>query len=119
MGVTVHFSGRLKSEDAFDSVMIIAKDFAEGYGLSYALYEETDKLLLRVKDEKDWDYQGPVKGMRIELAESAEPVLLEFDENLIIQEYCKTQFAGAEVHLQLIDLLKSIKPEFENMVVDD
>jgi hypothetical protein len=52
----------------------------------------------RVRDEEDWDYTGPVKGTAVYLHEDCDPVRLEFDENLYVQEFTKTQFAGVDWH---------------------
>jgi hypothetical protein len=45
--------------------------------------------LSRVRDEKDWDYIGPVNGIVIYLHEDCDPVRLEFDRDLYIQEFIK------------------------------
>jgi hypothetical protein len=43
----------------------------------------------------------------------------EFDENLYVQEFCKTQFADISVHILIIDLLKRIEPYFDNLIIED
>jgi hypothetical protein len=75
--------------------------------------------LLRVRDEKDWDYTGPVKGVAVHLHEDCDPVRFEFDRDLYVQEFTKTQFAGAEYHLKVIDLLRTVQPLFQELKVDD
>jgi len=44
---------------------------------------------------------------------------LEFDKDNNIQEYCKTQFAGIQAHLQIISLLKEIQQHFIELHVTD
>ena len=119
MGVTIHFSGKLKSPDDFIQAMAISEEFAEANTMPYQYFEEDDKLLLRVKNEEDWDYQGPVKGIRLQPHPNSDPLLLEFDENYIVQQYCKTQFAGASIHLKIIELLRKLESYFENLLVND
>jgi hypothetical protein len=119
MGVTIHFEGKLKSENCFQKVIDIAKQFALSNDLTFADFQEETKLLERVKDQKDWDYQGPTKGLCIQPDDNSDPFNLEFDKDLYIQEYCKTQFADISVHILIIDLLRQIEPYFENLNVDD
>lgn len=119
MGVTIHFEGKLKTSGDFDTVMHIAQRFAELNGMAYSFFQESDKILLRVKNEEDWDYQGPTKGINIQLHESADPLRLEFDSAYYIQEYCKTQFASIEIHEKIIGLLREIKSFFIELIVND
>jgi hypothetical protein len=75
--------------------------------------------LLRVRDEQDWDYTGPVKGIAIYLHQECEPFRLEFDKDLYVQQYTKTQFSGLSCHLKIIELLKKIQPYFRTLNVSD
>jgi hypothetical protein len=119
MGVTINFEGQLKSKVSFDEVMTISKDFAEKNNMPYSIFEEENKLLLRVKDEKDWDYQGSTRGIRIQPHINSDPLNLEFDKDYIIQEYCKTQYAEIETHLKIIEFLRLIETHFEWLNIDD
>lgn len=75
--------------------------------------------LHRVRDEKDWDYIGPTKGIVVYLHVNCEPVRLEFDRDLYIQEFTKTQFAGVHVHVQALKLFKAVQPLFLHLSVED
>ena len=66
-----------------------------------------------------WDYEGPVTGIVLYPHENAEPLRLEFDKDLYIQEYIKTQFAGAPVHIAIIEYLRRIQPCFLTLHVTD
>ena len=44
---------------------------------------------------------------------------LEFDENLYVQEFTKTQFAGVDWHLRVVGRLKAIQSYFRELKVDD
>jgi hypothetical protein len=46
-------------------------------------------------------------------------VRLEFDRDLYIQEFTKTQFAGVECHLKVVGLLRAIRPFFRELEVED
>jgi hypothetical protein len=87
--------------------------------LEHFEFKEDYKLLERVKDEKDWNYEGSTKGLQLQPDLNSDPVILEFDENLYVQEFCKTQFADTSVHILVIDLLKQIQPYFDNLIVED
>lgn len=119
MGVTIHFEGQLKSNKDFDSVMAKAKKFADRNDMPYVTFSETLKKLSRVKDEQDWDYEGPTKGIKIQPDENCDPLWIEFDKDNYIQEYCKTQFAGIEVHVLIISLLKETQLHFRILEVID
>jgi hypothetical protein len=102
MGVTIHFEGQLLSADHYTTVIGVAKTFAESQGWDYFLFQEESKLLQRVREDKDCD-----------------PLILEFDENLFLQEYCKTQFSDINVHTLIVQLLKIIQVHFSNFKVED
>jgi len=119
MGVTIHISGKLKSEIEFSAVIEIAREFAVDNEMVYNLFDEPIKTLERVKNGKDWDYVGPTKGIRIQPDENSDPLWLEFDKDYFIQEYCKTQFANIEIHIEIIKLLKKIEPYFEQLNIID
>ncbi len=119
MGVVIHFEGQLKSESDFLQVIIIARDFADKYNLHTERIDIPEKTLIRVAGEDEWKYQGPVKGIKLIINEWAEPLWVAFDENLYMQEFCKTQFADISTHLLVVDLLRAIEPNFSNFEVFD
>ncbi|MBK6840046.1 MAG: hypothetical protein IPG90_18650 [Bacteroidetes bacterium] len=66
--------------------------------MPYDSISEPLKKLGRVKNEMGWDYEGPTKGVKIQPDQNSDPLWIEFDKDNYIQEYCKTQFAGIDVH---------------------
>ncbi len=119
MGVTIHFEGQLSSSNNFDKVIDVSKKFAELNHWEYFIFQEDNKLLERIKDEQDWNYEGSTKGIQLQPDSNSDPFILEFDENLYVQEFCKTQFADLSVHILIINFLKQIQPYFDNFTVDD
>ena len=102
MGVTIHFKGQLRDEDAYLRVIDAATSFAtEQRWPSEPIKSEQIKLLRVTDDEQDWDYVGPVKGIALYPGEDCEPVRLAFDAELYVQEYTKTQFAGVTAHVRV------------------
>ena len=57
MGVTINFKGQLNSKSDYDEILKVTQEYADKHEMPYSFFEEENKLLLRVKDEKDWDYQ--------------------------------------------------------------
>ena len=55
----------------------------------------------------------------ISIAEDCDPVRLEFDSDLYVQEFTKTQFAGVQVHMKVLELLKALRPLFRDLSVED
>ena len=119
MGVTIHFEGKLIDDLAYQRVLEFANAFATHHGWPNEPIAERQVTLQRVRNEEDWDYTGPVKGITLHPHPDCDPVHLKFDENLYVQEYCKTQFAGAEAHILVIELLRLLKPQFRNLTVED
>ena len=119
MGVTIHFEGRLKDEPSFAAALAVARMFSDEHQWSCRPIDETHATLKRVRDEEEWDYSGPVKGLEIHPHVDSEPFRLEFDRDLYVQEYCKTQFAPIEVHVQVVELLNLLRPLFEKLEVID
>jgi len=119
MGVTIHFEGQLLDERAYQELMAFVSSTAKVEGWRTEPIESKKVTLLRVRDEQDWDYTGPVRGTAVYLHEDCNPVRLEFDENLYVQEFTKTQFAGVDWHLKVVGLLKAIQSYFRELKVDD
>lgn len=119
MGVTIHFEGQLWSEEAYRELIELVSSISTDEGWRTKAIESKEVTLLRVRDEQNWDYTGPVKGVLVSLHEDCDPVRFEFDRNLYIQEFTKTQFAGPEIHLKVLDLLKTVRPFFLELKVQD
>lgn len=119
MGVTIHFEGQLTDGVALHNLVTTALDFARDRGWNTEPIEADEVTLLRVRDEVDWNYIGPVRGVSLYPHIDCEPVRLEFDRDLYIQEFTKTQFAGATTHLHILELLKSIEPYFRKLTIED
>jgi hypothetical protein len=119
MGVTIHFEGKLRDEKAYEAVVSLATAFAQNRGWPSRMISERNVKLSRVRDEKDWTYEGPTKGVELQPHENSEPFRLEFDRDLYVQEYTKTQFAPLEVHQEIVTLLDEIASFFMTLEVID
>ncbi|MDO8926679.1 MAG: hypothetical protein Q7U94_07215 [Sideroxyarcus sp.] len=119
MGITIHFEGQLKDETSLDTVLALTRRFCEERSWPFESINESCITLNRVRDEKDWDYIGPTKGIVVQPHENSEPFRLEFDKDYYLQEYTKTQFAPIEVHIALVSLLRQLEPHFASLDVVD
>ena len=116
----MHFEGRLWGEQAFVDLLKRVREIANAKTWLTEGFENTEVTLLRVRaDEEEWDYTGPTKGIVVYLHEDCDPVRLEFDRDLYVQEFVKTQFAGVFVHSELVRLLRDVRPFFVELKVDD
>ena len=84
-GVTINFKGQLNSKRDYDEILKVAQKYADKHEMPYSFFEKENKLLLRVKDEQDWDYLCLTRGIRIQPHVSSDPLNLEFDKDYIIQ----------------------------------
>jgi len=120
LGVTVHFKGKLRGEEAFAALLRRIEETARARTWLSEKFENDEVTLLRVRpDGEDWDYKGPTKGIILYLHEDCEPLNLEFDRDLYIQEWVKTHFAGVRTHVELITLLRDVEQYFEALKVED
>jgi len=119
MGVTIHFEGSLRSQEALDDLLVAAHKFAQANGWHVEAIDSPEATLQRVRNEEDWDYTGPVRGVALFPGPDCDPVRLEFDRDLYIQEFTKTQFAGADTHVRVVELLRAIEPFFRELSIED
>jgi hypothetical protein len=85
IGVTIHFEGQLNNEAAYQELIGGAFTMANAEGWPIQPIAPGEVALSRVRDEKEWDYIGPVNGIVIYLHEDCGPVRLEFDRDLYVQ----------------------------------
>lgn len=119
MGVTIHYQGKLKDRAAYDAAIARARDFAQARGWTHRDIPEEYRRLDRMRDEEEWRYEGSTKGIELLAHPDCEPVRLEFDRDLYIQEYTKTQFAPLEIHAGVVELLRALAPCFAGLDVAD
>ncbi len=119
MGVTIHFEGELNGEAGYAALLWRVRDFSLRHKWRVEELVEGERSLKRVRNGQAWDYVGPTKGLIVHPHDNSEPVRFEFDENYYIQEWCKTQFAGPAVHIAIVELLRSLQPQFLMLNVED
>jgi hypothetical protein len=104
MGITIHYAGRAASEASID-----------------AIFEES----LAVARAFAWRRHVPPPKERRESGvtflphDNCEPLHIWFSRSRRFSDFCKTQFAGPAVHLQVREFLERLSPHFSKLIVYD
>ena len=115
----MHFEGEAKDTKAVDAVIAEATAFAVSRQWRVEPVSKDKAELERVKDEKSVKYVGPLRGVILFPHAMCEPIHLEFGSDHALQDFVKTQFAGADVHIAIVELLRRLKPQFTRLEVED
>jgi hypothetical protein len=119
MGVTIHYEGTLRDQGAYERLVVATEAFAASQGWRTEPIRKVHATLSRFVDEEERIYEGPTAGLTVFPHEQAEPVELEFDDSLFTQGYTKTQFAPADIHVKVVELLRVLEPLFVELKVYD
>jgi hypothetical protein len=126
MGLTIHYQGQIASDEAYVSFIEEVTAYAQGQGWPLHAIDESTRELTRMLQPEDPDadeyeevYVGPVKGLYLLPHPECEPLTFEFDRDLFMQDWCKTQFAGPVVHAAILDLFRKTEPLFEMLDIQD
>jgi len=119
MGITIHYQGRLRSEQELELVLDLVRDAARSSGWALKDVNNADGTLERVLDETEQHYRGPIRGVVVQPHADSEPFHVLFGDDLLMQDYCKTQFSSIETHIAIIKLLQKVAPHFDPLVVED
>jgi hypothetical protein len=119
VGVTIHFEGRLKHPKAYPLLLDALQEYAATRHWPVTQIPEQHRTLRRVRDEKDWVYSGATFGLVLQPDENADPLRFEFDQHYFVQEFIKTQFAGPNLHIVIVELFRSILPYFYKLNITD
>jgi hypothetical protein len=97
-GIEIHFEGTARSEAAARQVVDEAIAFAKAHG---------------------WAVQREPAGAVLFPHTWCEPVELIFEERNLVRASVKTQYAGVQVHADVVALLRALEPRFERLKVAD
>jgi hypothetical protein len=117
MGITIHYSGTLPCKEAFGHVVEATMQFAEEHNLPFLLFGILPELSGNAGGDEGWLY--PIQGICLQPDPGCDPVILEFNSELHMDHYCRTQFADISVHLIVIELLRRIESYFITFEVID
>lgn len=119
MGVTIHYEGTLCGEHVLSSVFAQVRSTSSRLSWPLIDISAESAVLERVINDEDCDYHGRVRGLRLQPHEFSEPLHIAFGDDLFMQDFCKTQFAGVDTHIAVVELLRAIAPSFSDLSVYD
>lgn len=97
-GVTIHYSGKVANTSKVKQVYKVAQSYAT---------------------ERKWKVESIHDGIKIYPHEWCEPINLIFSDTTLSENFVKTQFAGPEIHKEVVGLFKAMKPMMVQFKVED
>lgn len=97
-GVTIHYSGKVANATNAKQVLGTAQGYAT---------------------ERKWKVKTIHGGIKIYPHEWCEPINLIFSGMSLNEDFVKTQFAGPEIHKEVVGLFRVIKPLMARLNVED
>ena len=119
MGVTIHYRGKLRSEAHLPRLQTALLPWAKRWHTDLEEIDDPDGWAFRVRGNEVYEFKGRLHGFHLHPHEKAETLMFRVSDDLEMQESCKTQFATADVHVGIIELLMEIKPLFTGFKVKD
>ena len=104
MGVTIHYAGKLCDLGRLPRMVEIARQHSKANGWDFEIVPPRQS--------------GP-SGFVIRPHPDCEPLEIEFGKGNRFSNWVKTQFAGPEIHIQIIRFLREIKPVLGRLGVRD
>jgi len=105
MGITIHYAGQLWSDDSLNELIDRAEVLASKLGW---YFERT-----RVQPD------SPPRGFVVFPHHDCEPLRIEADARLKFSGWVKTQFAGVEIHIQVVRFLRELRSFFRRFGTRD
>lgn len=134
MGITIHYRGKLNDPEEIDAVVDFVQHMAAAKGWSWTQIDDdwdaevNAQLVHTSKGHLELTGNAGLKGFSLDIDPNCEPVPLLFDCSGLMRSFfsfsadcsaennntiaVKTQFASAEAHIQLVELLKELKQRF-------
>lgn len=135
MGVTIHYRGNINNKKSIDQFIVEVSDICQSMDWKYDVLDEDWSIPSSLEIDHQEEGVGltghaGLKGVSFVPHEDCEPVRLTFDakgqlnsvmniafgvpnpDNGAPWLFSKTQFAGAEVHISIIKLLKYINKKY-------
>jgi len=124
-GITIHFQGRAADAQAVERVVENSCERARANGWSCERVagddiRRVDGITARklVELEKTNDLAGST-GVVIRPHEMSEPLYLVFSRSGQMNNFVKTQFAGPDIHVKVVELLEAIRPLLVSLEFED
>jgi len=120
MGITIQYFGALRRPDDLAGVVAMARDFCEARGWPYETVEN-DRFTIWLQEERQPAryYTATGFGLIARPHPMCEPVPIVFRGDGNFAGCVKTQFAPAEVHVAVTELLREIEAHLLALEVSD
>jgi hypothetical protein len=124
-GITIHFEGAVASDAGVQKVVDGAAARAQRNGwrvqrVGAGEVATLDSVTLKAMEEiEGTNVPGEWRGVVLYPHEMCEPLYLVFGAKRKTKNHVKTQFAGADVHVKVVELLEALKPMFAELELDD
>jgi hypothetical protein len=118
-GVTIFYSGQARSETDMRQALDAARSVADRFGWKVEDATVANANTYRIVGNRKIQYSGPLAGIRILASPDCEPITLQFDSHWTLDNFVKTQFAGADIHIRVVELLRAIEPYMSEFQVND
>ncbi len=100
-------------------MQLVLLAWAERWRVDLIEVDVAKTMVSRVRHGRLEEYAGPLHGFQLQPHAECEMLRFTFDDGLYLADCCKTQFAPVEIHMEVIDLLRAIKPLFADLKVLD
>jgi hypothetical protein len=118
-GVTIHYTGTAESSVAVGKVLAAARKYAANQKWKLEDASALRGTLRRMDGEKEKNVETKIRGIRITVAPMCEPLFLQFGDDLVVNDFVKTQYAGAEAHIAVIGLFELIRSDMQSLTITD
>jgi hypothetical protein len=120
MGMTIHYQGTARDDDALTELLKTAQLFAAQREWMFALFDNPFEIGEGGPDDRDIERDElPFRGIIIRPHPECEPVRLVFSRFHALAGFTKTQFAPFHVHVEIVRLLRAIEPFMDDFLVID
>jgi len=104
MGITIHYSGQLRDARMLGALIDSTREYSSRNNWGFALIPHAIDNL---------------QGFVVHPHPECEPLEFRFGKRNRFASFVKTQFAGPEIHIQVVRLLRAIKPILGRLGVHD
>lgn len=95
LGITIHYAGRLRASSDLEELLAFAEELAGKRQWHF---------------ERSHDSPERATGFVIYPHPDCEPLRFEFNQRGRFSGWVKTQFAGPEIHMEVVEFLRKIQP---------
>lgn len=119
MGICLYYTARAAGPAGIERALDAMVDAAARRGWQSTRFANDHATLSREIDDQQSEYSGPTTGVEVIVHEMCDPWRLEFDRDGLAQDFVKTQFAGADIHVEIVAALREIEPRLASLTVFD